>query len=109
MISVSVLYTAKEGRAMHETPGYVRQYVEVTVDFTPEGLMLPRALVWEDGRRYEIDRVRAVQAAPALKAGGQGDRYTVSVAGRLTYLFFERSAALTGNVLGRWFVERRTG
>jgi len=28
---------------------------------------------------------------------------------RITYLFFERSANLTGNVIGRWFVERRVG
>ena len=91
---------------MHETPGYVRQYVEVTVDFTPEGLMLPRTLIWEDGRRYEIDRVRAVQAAPALKAGGQGDRPTASVGGRECSVFFEHSADCGSRFVGRWFVEK---
>ncbi len=91
---------------MHETPGYVRQYVEVTVDFTPEGLMLPRTLIWEDGRRYEIDRIRAVQAAPALKAGGQGDRYTVMIGGHERYLFFEHNADYGNERVGRWFVEK---
>jgi hypothetical protein len=42
-----------------------------------------------------------------MKAGGQGDRYTVQVNGKQSYLFFERSTNITGNVIGRWFVERK--
>ena len=42
-----------------------------------------------------------------MKAGGQGDRYTIRVSGKQTYLFFERNTNLTGNKIGRWFVERR--
>jgi hypothetical protein len=42
-----------------------------------------------------------------MKAGGQGDRYTVMINGHQSYLFFERNASLTGNNIGRWFVERR--
>lgn len=34
-----------------------------------------------------------------MRASGQGDRYTIWVHGRQSYLFFERSAALTGNVI----------
>jgi hypothetical protein len=30
------------------------------------------------------------------------------VGGRLSFLFFERSTALEGNNLGRWFVEKRS-
>ena len=69
--------------------------------------MLPRIIVWEDGTRYEIDRVTDIRQAAAMKAGGQGDRYTVKIRGHESYLFFERSASLTGNNIGRWFVERR--
>ena len=43
---------------MPKAPRYVREYVQVTVDFTPEGQMVPRFLIWEDGRRYEIDRIK---------------------------------------------------
>jgi len=42
-----------------------------------------------------------------MKAGGQGDRYTVWINGKQSYLFFERSTELTGNIIGRWFVERK--
>ena len=42
-----------------------------------------------------------------MRAGGQGDRYTVMINGQRSYLFFERSAGLTGPNIGRWFVERK--
>ena len=82
-------------------------YVAVKADFNEDGIMLPRELTWEDGEKYAIDRVLDIRQAPALKAGGQGDRYTILVNGKQSYLFFERSTNLTGNVIGRWFVERR--
>ena len=85
----------------------IKVYVQVKVDFREDGIMLPRRIVWEDGRKYEIDRVVDIRQAAAMKAGGQGDRYTVMICGQQCYLFFERSAALTGNNIGRWFVERR--
>ena len=69
--------------------------------------MLPHFITWEDGHRYEIDRVTDIRPAPAAKAGGQGDRYTVWIGGHQSYLFFERSATVMGCNLGRWFVERR--
>lgn len=82
-------------------------YVAVRAEFDEDGIMLPRELTWEDGEKFEIDRVLDIRQAPALKAGGQGDRYTIMVKGKQSYLFFERSTNLTGNVIGRWFVERR--
>ena len=82
-------------------------YVAVKADFSEEGIMLPREITWEDGKKFEIDRIIDIRQAPALKAGGQGDRYTIMVRGNQSYLFFERSTNLTGNVIGRWFVERR--
>ena len=82
-------------------------YVAVTVSFNEDGMMIPTSLTWEDGTVYEIDRVLDIRQAAAMKAGGQGDRYTIVVNRQRSYLFFERSANLTGNNIGRWFVERR--
>lgn len=84
-------------------------YVKVDAVFDELGRMIPQSLVWEDGRTYIIDRVTDIRQAAAMKAGGQGDRYTISVLGKKSYLFFERSPNLNGCVIGRWFVERRTG
>lgn len=82
-------------------------YVQVRVDFDEAGRMLPRVLIWEDGLQYEIDRVTDIKQAAAMKCGGQGDRYTIWVKGKMSYLYFERNCSLTGNNIGRWFVERR--
>ena len=83
-------------------------YVAVKADFREDGLMLPREITWENGHKYGIDRVTDVRPAAAMRAGGQGDRYTVMIGGHQSYLFFERSTNLAGNNIGRWFVERRT-
>lgn len=85
----------------------IKVYVDVKVDFRSDGVMLPRIITWEDGREYEIDRVSDIRQAAAMRAGGQGDRYTIFVNGKQSYLFFERSANQTGNNIGRWFVERK--
>lgn len=82
-------------------------YVAVNADFRDDGIMLPRMITWEDGRQYAIDRVTDIRQAAAMKAGGQGDRYTIMIGGHQSYLFFERSTAIAGNNIGRWFVERR--
>lgn len=85
----------------------LKVYVDVTAQFNADGVMMPLDITWEDGEVFEIDRVTDIRQAAAMKAGGQGDRYTIWVRGQRSYLFFERSSALTGNVIGRWFVERR--
>ena len=85
----------------------IKVYVPVVVRFNEDGMMLPRIITWEDGKRYKIDRVSDIRPAPAMRAGGQGDRYTIWINGRQSYLFFERFATELGCNLGRWFVERR--
>ena len=86
--------------------------VEVIVDFQRNGDMVPREIIWIDDNEeevhYRIDKIKDVCQAASRRAGGQGDRYTIMVNGQETYLFFERSASLTGRVIGTWFVERRT-
>ena len=86
----------------------IKVYVDVTARFNSEGVLIPLSLTWEDGEEFEIARVTDIRQAAAMKAGGQGDRYTIWVRGKQSYLFFERNLSLTGNNLGRWFVERRT-
>ena len=84
----------------------IKVYVDVMASFNAEGAMMPQQLTWEDGTQYCIDRVSDIRQAAAMKAGGQGDRYTITVNGKQSYLFFERNASIKGNNIGRWFVER---
>ena len=85
----------------------IKVYVKVTAAFSSVGEMQPLTLLWEDGQEYIIDRILDVRPAAALKAGGQGDRYTIRTCGQDCFLFFERSPKITDPTLGRWFVERR--
>jgi hypothetical protein len=71
-------------------------FVTVSAEFTPDGQILPRSFVWEDGRRFTVDRVIDIRPAASLKAGGMGTRYTCSIQGRQAFMF------LDGN---RWFME----
>ena len=86
---------------------FERVYVDVKAVFNASGSLIPLEIKWVDGEIFEIDKVTDVRQASAMKAGGQGDRYTVWIRGKQSYLFFERSGALSGSNLGRWFVESR--
>jgi hypothetical protein len=82
-------------------------YVPVEVSFDETGRITPQAFRWEDGNRYEIDRVIGVQPAHASKSGGQGDRYTVMIQNQRRFLFFEHNTRYGETILGRWFMERK--
>ena len=91
---------------MSEAPS-LKAYVQVSVDFDHDGIMHPTSILWEDGTHYEIDRVLDVRPAFAARAGGQGDRYTIRLGERITYLFFEHNVDYGSPIPGRWFVERK--
>jgi len=91
-----------------ETQNPAKVYVSVTADFNENGQMIPLTITWEDGRTFVIDRITDIRRAAAMKAGGNGDRYTVRIAGRESYLFFERTGiSRSSAAVGRWFVERK--
>ena len=73
-----------------------KTFVTVTAVHDAEGKTKPLALVWTNGKQYEIDRVTDVRQAPSLRGGGLGMRYTVKVRGKEVYLFEDE---------GRGFVE----
>lgn len=80
-----------------------RIYVKVNADFDSTGYMQPRAITWEDGRTFAIDKVRDFR--PASGAQRHGDRYTVVIRGEEKLLYFERTDPLFSGRFGRWFVE----
>ncbi len=78
--------------------GRTKRYVTVISQTDETGEVTPLTIVWEDGRRYGIDRVLDRRQAHSLKTGGTGIRYTVRVGGQATYLWYEGP---------RWFVEAK--
>lgn len=63
--------------------------LQVNADFDLDGNIRPRAITWEDGRVFEIDRVMDVRWAASLKAGGVGMRYICRIRGKEIRLFNE--------------------
>ena len=45
-------------------------YVDVLAVFSREGELIPTAFVWEDGRKYAIDKVSKPERCASRKAGG---------------------------------------
>lgn len=74
-------------------------YVKVEAEFSLDGALRPQCIIWEDGRRFEIDRIIDCRRAASLKAGGAGLRYTCMICGTPHYLFYEENY--------KWFVEAK--
>lgn len=77
---------------------YRKVYVEVTVKVSREGEVRPLTITFENGKTYEIRRLKDRRRAHATKVGGTGIRYTVVIGQRETYLFEDE---------GLWFVEAK--
>ena len=67
------------------------------VEIDEIGNKQPKLISYND-KEYIIDRVLSVKNCASFKAGGIGERYTVRILGKETYLFYE---------MGRWFVEEK--
>ncbi len=76
----------------------MKQYVSVTAVFDEDGNLMPINIMWDDGRKFPIDKVTDVRYAASLKAGGAGIRYTCRIGGKERYLFLEEQ---------RWFVDAK--
>lgn len=79
---------------------YEKVYVAMHLYVDESGDVRPTALVWEDGRRYEIDRVLSVFASPPAHVGGVlTKRYEVEITGFRREIYLETRT-------NRWFVEK---
>ncbi len=74
-------------------------YVDVMAEFTRDGQLIPKKIVWEDGHIFDIDRIKDVRRAASLRAGGCGMRYTCQIDNCEAYLYYEED--------NKWFVVRK--
>lgn len=73
-------------------------FVDVLVKYTKEGQKIPLTVIWENGKRYDIDKITDIRNSASLKAGGQGLRYKCRINNHETFLWLEE---------GKWFVEAK--
>ena len=82
-----------------ETVSCCKKYVDVGASFSSEGVLTPLWIIWENERRYDIDRILRMERAASRKAGGAGIRYTCMIRGQRVHLYYEENY--------RWFVEAK--
>lgn len=75
-------------------------FVKVLAEFDRQGEITPKMIYWEDGRRFEVDRILDVRRAASLKVGGSGIRYTCRIQGHPVYLFMDGQS---------WYMEGKEG
>ncbi len=75
---------------------YARTFVNVVVEHQSDGRKTPKQIRFDDGRRFDIDKVTERRRAAATKVGGTGIRYTIWIRGKERKLFENDD---------RWFVE----
>lgn len=81
---------------MNTEQRYHKAYVSVIVKHQPDGQKTPLQITFEDGRKFDIDRVVECRRAAATKVGGTGIRYKIIIGGRERYIYEDD---------GLWFVE----
>ncbi len=81
---------------------YQKVCVEVVARFSSNGGMRPVELIWTDGAKYDIDRVRFMERAPARVSSVLPIRFTCLIGGKEKFLYFEPEKM-------RWFVEVGVG
>lgn len=74
----------------------MKEYVSVTAKFDQDGSLLPLTINWNDGRKFNIDKITDIRFASSLKSGGTGIRYTCTITNHTRYLYLEDN---------RWFIE----
>ena len=71
--------------------------LNIIVQHLPDGQAIPRTIIWEDGRKFTIDKILDKRKAAALKCGGIGTRYICRIRNKEVAIFEEE---------GLWFIER---
>lgn len=71
--------------------------LNIIVQHLPNGQAIPKTIIWEDGRKFPIDKVLDIRKAAATKCGGIGIRYICKICGKEVAIFDED---------GVWFIEK---
>ena len=79
---------------------YEKVYVGVGVWFLQDGGLRPFEIIWTDGTRYKIDKIKFIDRRLPKVGSLSSKRYTVMIHGVERHLFYESE-------IERWFVEKR--
>lgn len=74
----------------------MRKNVNVIAKMDEYGMVTPLTLIWEDGRKFEIEKVIDIRKKASLKGGGMGLRYTCLIKKQEKFMWLDDYT---------WFVE----
>ena len=74
----------------------MRKDVSVIATMQSNGIVIPHTIIWENGKKYSIDKVLDIRKKASTKGGGMGLRYTCRLNNQERFLW------LDGYI---WFVE----
>lgn len=63
--------------------------IDVITKMTASNGIIPLFVEWENGMKFEIDKVIEISRRASLKGGGSGLRYTCIIKGKTKYLFLD--------------------
>ena len=72
-----------------------KRYIDVELLQQKDGNIIPLSLVWNDGKKYSIDKVICKEKRIS-SVGGCGMRFTCLIQGKMRYLYLEKD---------KWFIE----
>ena len=74
----------------------MRKNVNIIAKMQEDGIVIPLILLWENGKKYTIDKILDIRKKASTKGGGLGLRYTCRFGEEERYIW------LDGYI---WFVE----
>ena len=77
----------------------LKTYVDVSAVFTRKGVMLPRLIAWDNGKVYQISKVKSIHRASDRNAHDYSLCYICIINGQEATLYYD------GNF--RWFLNRK--
>ena len=72
------------------------KYVDVVALMQTTGVIIPKTIIWEDGRTFEVDKVLDIRKKASTRGGGAGLRYTIKICRKEKYIFLNEN---------KWFFE----
>lgn len=67
----------------------MRKNICVIAKIDENGKVTPLEIVWEDGTKYEIDRVLEINKCASTKGGGTGIRYKCRIKNQERFLWLD--------------------
>ncbi len=72
------------------------KFISVIAKFSENGVVVPQTILWEDGRKFSVDKIMDIRRCASIKVGGVGIRYHCKVHGKEVFLYRDEDS---------WFIE----